>query len=63
MMMMITITKKFRNNSRYVLLFILFLNLYRVVNTYSMVQSPSSEANWFAGSQEIPSISRNPKVM
>ena len=27
-----------------------------------MVQSPSWEANWFAGSQEIPSISRNPKV-
>ena len=30
--------------------------------TYSMVQSPSSEANWFAASQEIPIISRNPKV-
>jgi len=30
--------------------------------TYSMVQSPSWEANWFAGSQEIPRISRNPKV-
>jgi len=27
-----------------------------------MVQSPSWEANWFAGSQEIPRISRNPKV-
>ena len=27
-----------------------------------MVQSPSSEANWFAASQEIPCISRNPKV-
>ena len=27
-----------------------------------MVQSPSWEANWFAGSQEIPCISRNPKV-
>jgi len=27
-----------------------------------MVQSPSSEANWFAASQEIPQISRNPKV-
>jgi len=27
-----------------------------------MVQSPSWEANWFAASQEIPSISRNPKV-
>ena len=27
-----------------------------------MVQSPSWEANWFATSQEIPRISRNPKV-
>jgi len=30
--------------------------------TYSTVQSPSGEANWFAASQEIPRISRNPKV-
>ena len=30
--------------------------------TYSMVQSPSREADWFAASQEIPRISRNPKV-
>ena len=30
--------------------------------TYSMVQSPSSAANRFAASQEIPRISRNPKV-
>ena len=30
--------------------------------TYSMVQSPSWEANWFAARQEIPHISRNPKV-
>jgi len=30
--------------------------------TYSMVQSPSWEANWFEASQEIPRISRNPKV-
>jgi len=29
--------------------------------SYSMVQSPW-EANWFAPSQEIPRISRNPKV-
>ena len=29
---------------------------------YSVVQSPSGEANWFAASQEIPRISRNPKV-
>ena len=27
-----------------------------------MVQSPSGEANWFAASQEIPLISRNPNV-
>jgi len=27
-----------------------------------MVQSPTWEANWFAASQEIPPISRNPKV-
>ena len=30
--------------------------------TYSMVQSPSWEVNWFAATQEIPRISRNPKV-
>ena len=30
--------------------------------TYSMMQSPSWEANWFAASQEIPRILRNPKV-
>jgi len=30
--------------------------------TYSIMLSPSWEANWFAASQEIPRISRNPKV-
>ena len=30
--------------------------------TYSMVQSPSWAAKWFAASQEIPRISRDPKV-
>jgi len=30
--------------------------------THSMVQSLSWAANWFAVSQEIPRISRNPKV-
>ena len=30
--------------------------------TYSMVPSPSWEANWFAASHEIPRISQNPKV-
>jgi len=38
------------------------LSLRRFIHTYSMVQSPSWEANWFAASQEIPSISRNPNV-
>ena len=33
-----------------------------ITTTYSMVQSPTWEANWFADSQEIPRISRNPKV-
>ena len=36
--------------------------LVHYILTYSMVQSPSCEANWFAISQEIPRISRNPKV-
>jgi hypothetical protein len=30
--------------------------------TYSMVQSPSWEANWFAASQEIPRSLWTPKV-
>jgi len=34
----------------------------KIILTYSMVQSPSWEANWFAASQEILRISRNPKV-
>ena len=34
----------------------------RLLLTYSVVQSPSWEANWFAASQEIPRISQNPKV-
>ena len=33
-----------------------------VLNTYSTVQSRSREANWFAAIQEIPRISRKPKV-
>jgi len=33
-----------------------------ILLTYSMVQSSSWEANWFAASQEIPRISRNPNV-
>ena len=36
--------------------------IYIYILTYSMVQSPSWEANWFEASQEIPRISWNPKV-
>jgi len=36
-------------------------SIYYLLLTYSMVQSPSWEANWFAASQEIPHISWNPK--
>jgi len=36
--------------------------IFKVLLTYCMVQSPSWEANWFAVNQEIPRISRNPKV-
>ena len=38
-----------------------FFYIYSFLPTYSMVQSPSWAANWFAASQEIPHISRNPK--
>ena len=38
------------------------MHIYTYLLTYFMVQSPSWEANWFAASQEIPRISRNPKV-
>ena len=44
------------------LLIYLLTYLFTYLLTYSMVQSPSWEANWFATSQEIPRISRNPKV-
>ena len=37
-------------------------NIKIILLTYSMLQSPSWEANWSAASQEIPRISRNPKV-
>ena len=43
-------------------MFIHLIRLRTILLTYSMVQSPSWEANWFAASQEIPRISRNPKV-
>ena len=36
-------------------------SFYLYLLTYSMVQSPSWEANWFAASQEIPRIFMEPK--
>ena len=39
-----------------------YIILQKLILTYCMVQSPSWEANWFEASQEIPRISRNPKV-
>jgi hypothetical protein len=39
-----------------------FLKHIHPLITYSVVQSPSWAANWFAVSQEIPPISPNPKV-
>ena len=41
--------------------FTLYVTIVVIWLTYSMMQSPSWEANWFAASQEIPRISRNPK--
>ena len=40
----------------------LYFETFLYLLTYSVVQSPSWEVNGFAGSQEIPPISRNPKV-
>ena len=37
-------------------------HLFTYLLTHSIVHSPSWAANWFAASQEIPRISRNPKV-
>ena len=48
--------------SRFFFLFFFVYWFSKRLFTYSMVQSPSWEANWFADSQEIPRISRNPKV-
>ena len=39
----------------------LYSSSFTYLLTYSMVQSPSREATWFAATQEIPRISRNPK--
>ena len=37
-------------------------NIVTYLLTYSMVQSPSWEVNWFVASQELPRILWNPKV-
>jgi len=49
----ITLRQLNLNNFYFVLTYLL---------TYSMVRSPAWEANWFEASQEIPRISRNPKL-
>ena len=41
---------------------LILFDLITYLLTHTTVQSPSWEANWFAASQEIPRISRNPKV-
>ena len=53
-----------RNTFRAVVRILTYLLTYFLTYllTYSMVQSPSWAANCFAASQEIPRISRNPKV-
>ena len=43
-------------NNQYILV------IYTYLLTHSTVQSPSWAADWLAASQEIPRISRNPKV-
>ena len=48
--------------TRHLEAFLLVPRMLKYILTYSMVQRPSWEANWFAASQEIPRISRNPKV-
>ena len=40
----------------------LFSSLLTYLLTYSMLRSPSWQADWFAASQEIPRILWNPKV-
>ena len=59
------ITMRVSTNSAHLLSYLLTYILTYLLTyllTYSMVHNPSWEANWFAVSQEIPRISRNPKV-
>ena len=55
-------TKEFKSNTLTYALTVLTVTPTTYLLTYSIVQSPSWEGNWFAASQEIPRISRNPKV-
>ena len=43
-------------------IYLLYIHILVYNITYSMVQGPSWAADWLAASQEIPRISRNPKV-
>ena len=55
--------KDVRHNKNYQQFSRIYRHVYQFhIITYSMVQSPFWEANWFAASQEIPRISRKPKV-
>ena len=51
---------EFLDESYWASSFLPYLLIYLL--TYSMVHSSSWEANWFAASQEIPRVSRYPKV-
>ena len=51
----------YKNMCYWILSQLIVLSQY-YLRTYFIVQSPSWETNWFAASQEIPRISRNPKV-
>ena len=44
-----------------IIITIIIIIIIIIIITYSMVQSPSSEANWFATSQEIPRIFMEPE--
>ena len=55
-------TKLPRIYIKFYLHLLLCSDLFITLLTYSMVQSPSWEANWFAASQEIPCILWNLKV-
>ena len=46
----------------YPLIYLIITYFLTYLLTYSTVHSPSGAATWFAASQEIPRISRNPKV-